>query len=930
MNPVLRLHELGQSVWLDYIRRDLLESGQLSRLIAAGEVRGITSNPTIFEHAIAKTDLYTEDIRRMAQAGRSAEQIMDALTLADIRHATDQFRPVYESSDGGDGFVSIEVSPTLARNSTETLEEARRLWSAVNRPNVMVKIPATAQGIPAIEQAIAEGININITLIFSLDRYGEVIEAYLRGLERRVEQGASVDHVASVASFFVSRVDSTIDARLDALLREEGPRAERAAALRGKAAVANAKLAYAQFQAAFAAERFDRLRRSGARVQRPLWASTSTKDPAYPDTYYVENLIGPDTVDTLPLATLEAFRDHGRAELTIGTDLSLSQAQLAALETLGISMAQVTDHLEKEGVDKFAASHEALLESIRGKAEKLRAEIGGLAEAVQARLREATEARVAKRLWVGDPALWTARAQGSEAVQSRLGWLRLPDEMETQIGELSAAVEEIRKGGFERAILLGMGGSSLAAEVMRKTFPDREGIELEVLDSTDPQTVSKATRRASPGVTLTLAVSKSGSTAEVEALLSHFWERAVKKEGERAGASFVAITDPGTPLESTARQRGFRAVIPGPVDVGGRYSALSVFGLMPALLLGLDVHALLQGAGRMAEACRAEELDWNPGIFLGAVLAAAAAASRDKVTLLADPPFAEFGIWAEQLMAESSGKSGHGLIPVVGEPPPEAGGYGSDRLLVYLRVGGELDVRVQGWAREGTPLVVLECRKGEAGLGAEFFRWEVAVAVACHFLGLNAFDQPDVQSAKDRAGKLVKALRAGKPLKLPEKIWHAKGSALFGHASAMARPPASSTLPEVMKWLGDWVRDGEVLALLLYSDPDPALERAVLVARAAFRDRRGAPILMGWGPRYLHSTGQLLKGGPDKFVSLIVTADAESDVEIPGWKITFGQFEKAQAVGDLQALLARRRRAFGLHLSSRADVLKVVRALGGS
>jgi transaldolase/glucose-6-phosphate isomerase len=928
MNPVHRLNELGQSVWLDYIRRDLLESGQLSALIAAGEVRGITSNPTIFEHAIAKTDLYTEDMRRMAQAGRSAEKIMDALTLADIRHATDLFRSVYESSDGADGFVSIEVSPTLARNSTETLEEARRLWSAVNRPNVMVKIPATVQGIPAIEQAIAEGININITLIFSLDRYGEVIEAYLRGLERRVEQGASVDHVASVASFFVSRVDSTIDGRLDGLLREEGPRAERAAALRGKAAIANAKLAYAQFQAAFAAERFDRLRRSGARVQRPLWASTSTKDPAYPDTYYVENLIGPDTVDTLPLATLEAFRDHGRAELTIERDLSLSQAQLAALETLGISMVQVTDHLEKDGVEKFASSHRALLKSIRGKAQELLGEIGELAEALRARLREATEGRVASRLWVGDPALWTNRPEESEAVRARLGWLRLPAEMQAQVGELSAAVEEMRKAGFERAVLLGMGGTSLAAEVMRKTFPDRKGFELEVLDTTDPQTISRATRRATPGKTLTLAASKSGSTAEVEALLSHFWERAVKKDAERAGASFVAITDPGTPLESTARRRSFRAVIPGPVDVGGRYSALSVFGLVPALLLGVDARAMLQGAARMAEACRAEELDWNPGIFFGAVLAAATAAGRDKVTLLADAPFAEFGMWAEQLLAESSGKSGHGMIPVVGEPPPESGAFGSDRLLVYLRVGGELDDRVRAWSQAGTPVVVLECRKGEAGLGAEFFRWEVAVATACHFLGLNAFDQPDVQSAKDRAGKLIKALRAGKPLKLPEVLWHAKGASLFGGTAAAGRPSASSDMPDVLKWLGDLVRDGEAFALLLYSDPDPALERALLQARAAFRDRRRAPILLGWGPRYLHSTGQLLKGGPDKFVSLIVTADPETDIDIPGWKICFGQLERAQAVGDLQALLALGRRAFGLHLSSRGPLPAAVKALG--
>jgi transaldolase len=291
MNPIEKLQELGQSIWLDYIRRDLLRSGELARMVSEGTVRGVTSNPTIFEQAISQGDLYAETMRPMVQRDWSPEQIFDALAINDIREATDILLPVYEATNGADGFVSIEVSPELANDGETTLKEARRLWDALNRPNVMIKIPATLAGVPAIEQAILEGINVNVTLIFSLQRYAEVIDAYQRGLEQRLARGESLDHVASVASFFVSRVDSKVDALLEELMSLGSAKPARADALRGKIAIANAKLAYAQYKGAFGGDRFGTLQQRGARVQRPLWASTSTKNPAYPDTYYVDNLI---------------------------------------------------------------------------------------------------------------------------------------------------------------------------------------------------------------------------------------------------------------------------------------------------------------------------------------------------------------------------------------------------------------------------------------------------------------------------------------------------------------------------------------------------------------------------------------------------------------------------------------------------------------
>jgi transaldolase len=362
MNRINALHELGQSVWLDFISRELITSGDLESLIKKDEVRGVTSNPTIFEQAISKTDQYKEAIHLSSTHGCTAAEILDDLILDDIRASTDLFSTQYHRTNGRDGFVSVEVNPDLANDTEKTLKEVRRVWAAVNRPNVMIKIPATKEGISAIQSAIAEGINVNITLIFSLDRYEEVMEAYLTGLEKRHESGEPIDHVASVASFFVSRIDTAVDKALDEIV-EAGDHKD-LSSLYGKAAIASAKIAYEKFQSVFGSSRFMNLSKNGARVQRPLWASTSTKNPAYPDTYYVDHLIGTDTVNTLPPKTLEAYRDHGRVDVTIHENLEQAKEVLAKLEDLGISLKEVTDQLEKEGVEKFATSFHNLLKTV--------------------------------------------------------------------------------------------------------------------------------------------------------------------------------------------------------------------------------------------------------------------------------------------------------------------------------------------------------------------------------------------------------------------------------------------------------------------------------------------------------------------------------------------------------------------------------------
>jgi transaldolase len=373
-NPLVKLGTFGQSIWLDYIRRKMIESGELKKFIDDDGLKGVTSNPAIFEKAIAGSGDYDADIRKLAQAGASIQEIYQTLTVADVGQGADVFRPLYDRVDGQDGFVSLEVNPHLAHDTQSTIAEARRLWQALNRPNVLIKVPATKEGLPAIRQLISEGINVNVTLLFGLPRYQEVAEAYVSGLEARAAQGQSLKRVASVASFFLSRIDVLLDPKLEKIATAAGPNAKEAQELIGQIAIASAKIAYTLYQQIFGSGRFKNLATQGARPQRLLWASTSTKNPAYPDVKYVEPLIGPETVNTLPLETLEAYRDHGNPASRLGQDVDRAASYLKGLPELGINLNQVTQQLEDEGVDKFNKPFDSLMSTLEGKS---KAAVGG-------------------------------------------------------------------------------------------------------------------------------------------------------------------------------------------------------------------------------------------------------------------------------------------------------------------------------------------------------------------------------------------------------------------------------------------------------------------------------------------------------------------------------------------------------------------------
>lgn len=891
-----KLTALGQSMWYDNIQRKLLEDGGLRAMIERGDVRGVTSNPSIFNHAIANSTDYDAALIPMAWAGWDSEKIFWQLAIEDIKEACRTFQPLYEETNGDDGYVSLEVSPFLANKTAETAAQAQQLWARVARPNLMVKIPATKEGIPAIRSAIAAGVNINVTLIFSLARYAEVMDAYFSGLEDRLAAGHPISSIASVASFFVSRVDSKVDKRLP----EGSP-------LRGKAAVANAKLAYEAFQKYFAGERWEKLKARGARLQRPLWASTSTKNPDYPDTMYVDDLVGPHTVNTVPPQTLDAFRDHGKAdEVTVTKHVDQARESLAQLEAAGISMNQVTQELEQEGVKAFSEAFTALIDTIEKRRGAAIAPLGPLADSVSQRIARLDADSVPSRLWAHDPTLWTTDPAGQAEVRIRMGWMDSPEKAQSRMAEYQTFAENAHKDGLNRVLVLGMGGSSLTAEVLSSLLASF-GVEspscLAILDSTDPAQVARAAEDYPPEKSLYIVASKSGGTAEMMANFHYFWELS---KGD--GSHFVATTDPGTSLEQLARERGFRKIFSSDETVGGRYSAMTDFGMLPAALLGIDLSRFLARAEWMKAQCLKDlPAARNPGMTLGAVIAEAALAGRDKLTILTDEPLSALANWIEQIIAESSGKDGKGILPVPLEPLDVPAVYGDDRAFVYLRKDGELDTSVAVLEAAGYP--VIEFRISDFyDLGAEFFRWEIAVATACHIIGVNAFDQPDVQDSKDR----TKA-----------KIAEFQSSGKLVEGESVELKNAKVALADFLSKAGQ----GDYVAINAYLPRDRETTSGLQRMRVEIREKTKCAVTAGFGPRFQHSTGQFHKGGPNTGLFIQIVSDAANDMEIPGEGMTYGTMIRAQALGDYETLEARGRRAVRVHLKSPGELEKLVKAL---
>ncbi len=936
MNIAELNEKYGQSVWLDYIRRHLLESGEFSRLMAEDGITGVTSNPSILEKAIAGSTDYDEDLKGFEKRGdHDAAEIYEHLAVADIRRAADLLRPVYAAADGRDGFVSLEVSPYLASDTAGTVAEARRLWKAVDRVNLMIKVPATPEGLPAIRTLIAEGINVNVTLLFSRDVYRRVVEMYMAGLEERVKAGGSLGKIASVASFFVSRIDTAVEKIIeDRMARATASEKAALEGLVGKAAIANAKMAYQDWKEICAGERWRALQMLGARPQRLLWASTSAKNPRFRDVVYVESLIGPDTVDTIPPATLDAFRSHGEGENRLESGLDEARGTLRTLEKMGISMEQVTQRLLVEGLRAFSASFDALMASIEKKRDAVLRSAQdrmtvtmppSLEKSVQAALEDWRSGGKIRRLWARDASLWTGQDEAKW-----LDWLGIPGKEDSTGDDLSGFAAQVKARGFSQAVVLGMGGSSLCPEVLSEIFKPAPGFpRLLVLDSTDPGQIKGLETRLDLRKTLFIVSSKSGSTLEPNILMEYFLDRVASSVGPSEAASrFIAITDPGSALERAAKAKGFWRVFLGEPGIGGRYSAMSHFGMVPAAVMGMDVAGFLERASLMAHACAScVPPQQNPGVLLGLLLGTAAGAGMDKVTILASPAIEPLGAWLEQLLAESSGKLGKGLIPVDAEPLLEAPErYGGDRLFAYIRSEWSPDPAQDKAvaALEGAGRPVARIALAEAmDLGQEFFRWEIAIAVACSVIGVNAFNQPDVEASKVKARNLTDAYEKSGSLPADEPFFQEGSLSFFAsteHRAILAQAAGGRQTPEdILAAHLSLLRSGDYFGLLAYIERNAENRRRLQDIRRLVLERHGAATCLGFGPRFLHSTGQAYKGGPNSGVFLELTCGDPVDLDIPGRRLSFGVVKAAQARGDLDVLASKGRRVLRVHLGADAS-----------
>ncbi|MCU0480687.1 MAG: bifunctional transaldolase/phosoglucose isomerase [Anaerolineae bacterium] len=937
-NPPVEVQKFGQSIWIDNIRRKLLEDGTFQRMIDEDGVVGVTSNPSIFQKAIGQSDDYDGAITNLIEF--SPEEVYEKLAVGDIQHAADLFRTVYDKTAGRDGYVSLEVSPLLARDTHGTVLEAKRLAKAVNRPNLMIKIPATPEGIPAIEATIAEGISVNVTLIFSVANYVQVAEAYMRGLERRHAEGLPIDKIASVASFFISRIDSMIDKMLEnnihsARMVSDMARVQANSKLLGRAAIANARLAYQRFLTLFNGERFAKLKEAGAQVQRPLWASTSTKNPAYPATLYVDSLIGNHTVNTVPPETLVAFKQGGTVESETILDKSDNPQDLFdQLAEVGIEIDQVTKRLQDDGVEAFVVAFEDLIAQIKSKRsilntgmmERQKLALGIYANHVKEATTQLSNAFFNSRIWNHDGSLWKDHGPTIAKIQNRLGWLNVLDTMD--IDRVKRLQASINGAGFTHVVLLGMGGSSLAPEVMAQTFGIQPNFpELLVIDSTNPAQIKRIEDQIKLDKTLFIVASKSGSTIETACFQKYFYAKTGNK-----GSQFIAITDEGSALAKEAEANHFRDIFINPSDIGGRYSALSYFGLVPAAIMGLDIDRFWNNARMMIEAS-GENIpdDQHPGIALGAIMGALGQQGRDKICIFASQSIASFGNWVEQLVAESIGKEGRGVVPVVGATVGRPHDYASDRLFIYLKVlddksNEELDEQIKTLREAGHPRVTLLLDDPYA-IAGEFFRWEYATAVAGQLYKINPFDELNVTESKENTGRLLAYYQEHGALPKNTPFIEDDQTALYISQNTLAplrelgeaHGYNINSRLELLAAQFNGTHSGDYFGILAYLPNDPKVHEKLERIRRRLRHATRRAVTLGYGPRYLHSTGQLHKGGANNGVFIQITADHSVDLPIPDMPYTFGILNDAQAAGDIEALEAHGRRVIRVHI--KGDIL---------
>ena len=920
---------------LDNLARKKITSGELKKRVSEQGLRGITSNPSIFHKSITGSTDYDDQIRELVIKGLTPQQVYDALTIKDVQDACDILKPVYDSSGGTDGFVSLEVSPYLARDTNGSVNEARRLYKLVDRLNCLIKIPGTKEGIPAIEQLLYEGININVTLLFSIERYVEVANAYIRAIKQRVTDGKSVNNTVSVASFFLSRIDVLTDQLLSQdIIPGEERKPIMPQLLLGKAGIASAQIAYQRFKELFGSVEWKSLESKGAHVQRPLWASTSNKDPLYSDVRYVEVLIGNDTVNTLPDETIDAFADHGKLKKdAIENDFDGAIKIFNDIKNIGIDMDSITWELEHDGIRKFIEPYDQLMAALAEKGKKMLEgpiatqgiSCGTFKKEIETVYTSADEKQLGTRLYHKDPYLWKTDPEQAKMISENMGWITLPDDFTQVTGKLTSFSLQVKEEGYKYAVLLGMGGSSLCSEVARETFGTKEDfLELLVLDNTDPAAILDIEKQIDLEKTLFVVATKSGGTMETLSFFRYFYNRLEKKGKINTGNNFVAITDAGSPLVKIANDYKFREVFLNPPGIGGRYSVLSDFGLLPMALMGIDIESIMNSAKQMKVSCDATVPSaHNPGLSLGLVLGICQRHGRDKVTFILSKSINSFGYWVEQLLAESTGKEGKGLIPINGEIPGGAADYGKDRVFVHMYLPADDnmadDQKLKALEAAGHPVIRISV-PDKIALGGEYYRWEIAVAVAGMVLGINPFNQPNVEESKKNTNNILEDWKKDGKFKKSEPIFNNEDCSIYG--SKAIKELEQKEYEQTDEFIGAFtalVQPGDYVAFLPYFMLTDKRAEIMQVWRMQVRDKLKIATTLLNGPRYLHSTGQLHKGGPDSGLYILLVHNEDSDLVMPGEQFGFGTLHEAQSLGDFRSLDDKGRRTIRINLGNDID-----------
>ncbi|MFP4477028.1 MAG: bifunctional transaldolase/phosoglucose isomerase [Desulfatibacillaceae bacterium] len=925
MTKIHELGDLGQSVWLEYVRRNTLTTGVLDRLVEKG-LGGVVADPVVFRTAVSGGMDYDEALVRWRAGGRTPAEIVHAMVVEDGLRAADLLLPVFERTAGRDGHVVLHVDPSLNADEDAMVETGKALFMEVGRPNVMVSVPATTSGIRALASLTSAGVNTCAGYMATLQQYRQVTAAYLEGVQRLSEQGPSVqgglsaDRVASVAGFLVNSLDFEVNRELSRIGRED---------LAFRAGLANAKMAYMEQERMFSGDNLEVLAQAGARVQRLMWRGTAARRPTISDNYYAEGLIGPDTICLMLPETLNHFQGRGAVANTLEQGREEAERSLDELRSLGVDIDRIGTRLAQNVLAETEAEWSKLKEAVMRKTEQIAmgrrrysASLGEYGNAVAQALDDIRERKVVERIWNHDHTLYS---DSPDEIANRLGWLYCPEKMTPLVAEISDFVEEVRTEGYTSALLLGMGGSSLAPELFSMVFGNTRGyLDLDVLDSTDPGAVAAALERNPPEKTLYIVSTKSGGTVETLSFFKYCYNQVVDAVGrDRAGRHFAAITDPGSSLGKLGAEYGFRKVFLNDPDIGGRYSVLSFFGLVPAALVGADIGVLLERAESMgcnAGAGNCPVRGDNTSAWLGVTMGELAKGGADKLTLVASPTISPFGAWAEQLVAESTGKNGAGILPVDGEPllPPDR--YFRDRLFVYLRMKGEggRDQDVEALEDAGFPVVRLFLEDAY-DLGAEFFRWEMATAVASERLGVNPFDQPNVEAAKKVAKAMVANYLENGKLPAEEPAFTEDGVQVHTTEGGADLAGAFAAFLGAMSPGDDNGRGRSYLAIQAYVTPSPEMDGALAVLRKTVLEKYSIATTVGYGPRYLHSTGQLHKGDAGNGLFLQLVSDADKDLPIPDKPgepasgMSFGVLKKAQAMGDRRALTDAGRKVFAVH-----------------